>query len=145
MKRLIHVVRGSDRGWVFNFDRHERLPSRTEPVAILTNEVDTDREQVHKVGEFFYAQEQDVEMMVNLLAQYNPGLEVRVYNLESSAQTTVGPVVHKRVSKSGVLPADGAAANPAELVEAQLIQANNGVGGWPPEPIPFFEPEGGVR
>lgn len=117
MKRLIQVVRRrGERGTTFMFQNGERLPSRQEPVALIPQPVNEEFGDFVRQAEFFLAREDDVEFMVNILAQYNPGCEVRVYAIESSAQTTVGPVVHKRVTKDGVLPSTEAAVGQAQAV-----------------------------
>lgn len=123
MKKLIHVVRGRpDRGLDFSID--ERMPSRTNPQVVNPRHLDMDEHNMVRDGEFFLVNQVDVEFFQRHLAQNNPGREVRVYSLESSAQTTIGPVAMKRVTADGVLP-DGDAPQ-AAVGEVQVdIEADN--------------------
>ena len=55
---------------------------------------------------FLCSSEKDHERLMKVLAESNPGCAVECYTMESSAQTSVGPIVVKEVSKDGILPSE---------------------------------------
>jgi hypothetical protein len=57
------------------------------------------------MAEFVYVDERDVEEYMRVLAENNPGCEVRVYALEQVAECPAAEIVVKKVSAHGVLPA----------------------------------------
>ena len=55
--------------------------------------------------EFFEVDETDLDAAVVVLTAMNPGKEVRVYDLVQVSERPAGPLVTKKVTKEGVLPA----------------------------------------
>lgn len=103
MKKLIRVVRSRYTPDV-NLGQGEVRFHRM-PQAILSVEVDMDKTDFTNEGEFFLVEHNDVENTMRVLAENNPGHEVQVYNLEQSAQCPAAPMVVKKITAEGVLPA----------------------------------------
>lgn len=109
MKKLFHVVRGvPDRGTPISFFNQDgepwRFRSGRNPEVLHPRELDVDRTNYQKEGEFFLVSETDVDDALRILATANPGCEVRVYNIEQIAQCPAAEMVVKKVSEHGILP-----------------------------------------
>lgn len=103
---MIHVVRGiPDAGMQMQLLTPEgESPLRRHPSVILPRELHPERSNMAKEGEFFLVDERDSDVAMGLLAQHNPGMEVRIYGLEQIAQCPAAKMVLKKISEYGVLP-----------------------------------------
>jgi hypothetical protein len=106
MRKLIHVVRGSDRGYDFHLLRQngEPAPLRRHVSALLPRELNVERSDFSKEVEFAMVDARDADVAIEALATANPGCEIRVYSLEQVGQCPAAPLVLKKVDESGVLP-----------------------------------------
>lgn len=105
MKKLIHIVRGyPERGTRINLITPGGEVARQEIEAIIPRKVDVNVSNFQTEGEFFLVHEQALEETITLLAQANPGREVRVYNIESISVCPAAEMVRKKISEHGVLP-----------------------------------------
>lgn len=103
MRKLVRVVRSNFTPEVaFQDVRMRRLPYAIIPASKL----DFERSNFVKDGEFFLCEEgPDLEIAVRALAEANPGCEVQVYGMEQAAQCPAAPMVVKKVTAEGILPA----------------------------------------
>lgn len=97
-KVLLRVKRSNS--WEFFVDG-----TRNHPRVVLTRAVERDdNEDYRRVGEFFEVEERDVEVVMRILAEMNPGCEVQAHTLSSTGTCPAAEYVLKKVSKDGVLP-----------------------------------------
>lgn len=104
MKKLIRVVRNAWTPEINLVHENPNIRLRRGPQAIMTRETNVERTNFTTEGEFFLVDEADVNGIMTVLAETNPGREIQVYNLEQSAQCPAAAMVTKKVTKDGILP-----------------------------------------
>jgi hypothetical protein len=98
MMKLIRVERSAEVEVNLGNPRPRQFPQ-----LIYTSAIDG-ASVVKKQGEFFLVEATDVDAVLALLAEANPGHEVQVYTLEKTGICPASALVMKKVSDSGVLP-----------------------------------------
>lgn len=84
---------------------HAPFVRRGEATAIVPLDLGNDHyNRFVTLGEFLLIDEREVKTACDWLAINNPGRDVEVYTLESVSVAPASPVVHKQVTKDGVLP-----------------------------------------
>lgn len=109
MKTLIQVVRGRpDHGTAINIPApggEDILHLRTGNAEVIQSRVMTENSNFSQEGEFFLMDSREADEVAGALAHQNPGHEVRVYAITAVYQCPAAPMVTKKVSEHGVLPA----------------------------------------
>ena len=95
--KLVRVVKS--RQFVANFNE-----SRYGVIGLNLENLD-EHGDYRRRGDFFFVEEKELSRIVQLLAAENSGKNVEVYDLTEVSVCPAAPMVTKKVTKDGVLPA----------------------------------------
>lgn len=101
-RKLVRIVRT---GFTPEFVMPEiRLRSLPQAIIPQNRELDHERSDFMREGEFYLVEEAELDIQVQQFAEKNPGREVQVWNLEQVAECPAAAMVRKKVTKEGILP-----------------------------------------
>ena len=102
MRKLVYVDRGEYKPRVSIGMRNPNWELNC--IMPFKGDLDYERSQFQKEGQFFLVDSRELEEAVRTLAEANPGANVEVYSLESVAICPAAPMVMKKVTEDGILP-----------------------------------------
>jgi hypothetical protein len=103
MKKLYHVVLSKP---VETHVGPGRWRNSLPYVYVTKGGPNFNNDDIAKTGEFFEIEDvaEDGDLLLRVLAEHNPGCEIRVYTLEQVGQCPAAPMVVKKVTADGILP-----------------------------------------
>lgn len=96
--KLVQITRG--RLNMANFGE-----SRYGVQSPTTVELLHEHEDFRGRAEFFFVEEKEIDRIVGVMASENPGKDIKVYDLVQVSTCPAAPLITKKVTKDGVLPA----------------------------------------